>query len=676
MSTEETVLIESNSKTTPWGKYLLLGAALLFLLWAGLKVWRISSAAYSLWQLQAEAQALAGGGLTGIDPDQAEEMVRTARQDVVTLREETAVFMPLTPYLGWVPKVGPLLAAAPHLMEMADAGTETAAYAMRGLKPGLVTLQSESESDESKLPQLVAAIDQARPDLLQAAQSLDKVAAARSQIDNVEQFPGKTRELMALFDEILPLAQDGLKLAQVLPQMAGIDGPRRYLILAQNEDELRATGGFISGTGVVVVENGRILSLDFGDAYGVDDLAGKPYEEYPPQPLYELMQLDYFLFRDANYWPDFPTSAEKAMSLYEYGQDYPPLDGVVAIDQHFLELLLGGLGPAAIPELRLEVSADTLIEDLRASWGDGAGENADWWRTRKAFLGLFAAAILQQLESGDFSGANPKALLLNMAQAVRGKHLQIYMQNPVEAAVLDEIDWDGRLENDAGQDFLLVLDTSMGFNKSNIYVEREIDYAVQLLADGTAVADLNIDYTHTGTNTGQPCDQNVTYKGVTNYLQIADKCYFNYLRVYTPPQSHLLNSSERFVPGEILLNKTDWQSKAIESPEFADFMTFANFFYLPQGEQTRLSFQYQIPDAIVTQGEQHQYSLTIPKQASVQSQPLSVQVTLPSGAQLDEVAIQPETVSDALRITENTIQLETQQTADILIVITYTLTSP
>ncbi len=673
MSTEETVLTESNSKTTPWGKYLLLGAALLFLLWAGLKVWRISSAAYSLWQLQAEARALAGGGLTGIDPDQAEEMVRTARQDVVTLQEETAVFMPLTPYLGWVPKVGPLLVAAPHLVEMADAGTETAAYAMRGLKPGLVALQSESESDGSKLPQLVAAIDQARPDLLQAAQSLDKVAAARSQIDNVEQFPGKTRELMALFDEILPLAQDGLKLAQVLPQMAGVDGLRRYLILAQNEDELRATGGFISGTGVVVVENGRILSLDFGDAYGVDDLAGKPYEEYPPQPLYELMQLDYFLFRDANYWPDFPTSAEKAMSLYEYGQDYPPLDGVVAIDQHFLELLLGGLGSAAIPELGLEVSADTLIEDLRASWRKGDDDNQEWWETRKAFLGPFAAAIMQKLESGDLSDVKPKALLLNMSQAVRGKHLQIYMKAPAEAAVLDEINWDGRLENNTGQDFLLVLDTNMGFNKANVYVKREIDYAVQLLADGTAVANLTINYTHTGADTGQTCTQYSPYQDVINYLQVANKCYFNYLRVYTPQQTRLLDSSEHFVPAEALMNKTNWQSTAIESPEFADFMTFANFFYLPQGEQTRVSLQYQLPVVVMTQGNQRQYTLTIPKQASVQSQPLSVNVTLPDGAQLDEVTFQPDALYGTAVIIENTVQFTIQQTTDIVVKITYTL---
>ncbi|HID52000.1 MAG TPA: DUF4012 domain-containing protein [Anaerolineae bacterium] len=673
MSAEETALTESNTKSVPWIKYLLLGAAALFLLWAGLKVWRIGSAAYSLWQLQAEARALAEGGLTGIDPDQAEEMVRTARQDVATLRKETAVFMPLTPYFGWIPKMGPLIVAAPHLMEMADAGTETAAYAMRGLKPGLAALQSESETGESKLPQLVAAIDQARPDLLQAAQSLDKVAAARSQIDDVNQFPSSVQELMTLFDEMLPLAQDGLKLAQVLPQMAGVDGPRRYLILAQNEDELRATGGFISGTGVVVVENGRILSLDFGDAYGVDDLAGKPYEEYPPQPLYELMQLDYFLFRDANYWPDFPTSAEKAMSLYEYGQDYPPLDGVIAIDQHFLELLLGGLGPIAIPELELEVSAETLLDDLRASWRKGADDNQAWWATRKAFLGPFAAAIMQKLESGDLSDVKPKVLLLNMSQAVHGKHLQIYMRDPVEAAVLDEIDWDGRLENNAGQDFLLALDMNMGFNKANVYVEREIDYAVDLLADDTAVANLTIKYTHTGADTGQPCTQYSPYQDITNYLQVANKCYFNYLRVYTPQQAHLLDSSEHFVPAAALMNKTNWQSTATESPEFADFMTFANFFYLPQGQQARVSLQYQIPDAVVTQGNQRQYTLTIPKQASVQSQPLSVNVALPDGAQLDEVTFQPGVLYDTAVLTENTIQFTTQQTTDIVIKITYTL---
>ncbi|NKQ36059.1 MAG: DUF4012 domain-containing protein [Chloroflexi bacterium] len=652
MNTEKTVLTESDTKTTPWVKYLLLGAVLLLLLWAGLKAWRIGSAAYSLWQVQTEVRTLAEGGLTGIDPDQAEEMVRTVRQDVLTLQEETAVFMPLTPYLGWVPKVGPLLVAAPHLMEMADAGTETAAYAMRGLKPGLAALQSENEVGESRLPQLVSAIDQARPDLLQAAQSLDKVAAARSQIDNVAQFPGKAQELMALFDEMLPLAQDGLKLAQVLPQMAGVDGPRRYLILAQNEDELRPTGGFLTGVGVLEVDNGRIAQMDFQDANLVDDWAGKPYD-FPPQPLYDFMGLELFSFRDANFWPDFPTSAEQAIALYSYGQDLDPaaFDGVIAIDQLFLALLVGGTGPVDIPKAGLTLTEENLINTLRDTWvsqaeAQAAGQN--WSFTRKAFLEVFASAIRNRLES-DMTAVNPVALGRNMFQAAQSKHLQLYMRDPEVMAVLEELGWDGRLENSTGQDFLMVVDTSMGFNKANIYIDRQLTYNISLEGENPQ-AHLRISYNHNGPASNEKCEQDTSdeYAAAQEYLEIADQCYFNYLRVYVPDGSQLLDSTRQTLTGEELITGKVWDNTAQTVQEFNGFTTFTNFIIVPRGQSRDYELTYRLPADVVQSNDTHySYQLILLKQAGTTAQTTTITVSLPSGAEFISAAPQPTAVTDS-----------------------------
>lgn len=649
MSPEEIVLTESHSKTTPWIKYLLWGAVLLFLLWTGLKAWRIGAAATSLWQLQAEARALAEGGLTNIEPDQAEEMVRTARQDVLTLQKETAVFMPLTPYLGWVPQIGPLLVAAPHLMDMADAGTETAAYAMRGLKPGLAALQSDSDTGESKLPQLVSAIDQARPDLQQAAQSLDKVAAARSQIDNSDQFPGKAREMMALFDEMLPMAQDGLMLAQVLPQMAGVDRPHRYLILAQNEDELRPTGGFLTGVGVLEVANGRITQMDFQDANLVDDWAGKPYD-LPPQPLYNFMGLELFSFRDANFWPDFPTSAEQAISLYSYGQGVDPtaFDGVIAIDQQFLAMLLAGTGPTPIPESELVLTSDNIIETLRNAWvskAEAAANEQPWWYTRKAFLSAFAGTIRSRLES-DITAVNPITLGQNMFEATQSKHLQIYMRDPDVMAVLEALDWDGRLENPANQDFLMVVDTSMGYNKANIYVDRQLAYNITLEGENPQ-AHLRISYYHTGPASNETCEQDTSdeYKIAQEYLEIADQCYFNYLRVYVPENSQLLDSTRETLTGEELITGKVWDETAQMVQEFAGFTTFTNFLVVPRGQSRDYDLIYRLPaNVVLTNDGVKTYRLILAKQAGTNGERAKITVSLPVNAEFESTSPQPTAV--------------------------------
>ena len=94
------------------------------------------------------------------------------------------------------------------------------------------------------------------------------------------------------------------------------------------------------------IENGEIVGLNFLDANVVDawedsgNIGGslvKPYD-VPPQPLQDFMLLDLFLFRDANFWPDFAVSGQKAMDFYAYGRDVPTLDGVIGINQHSLQL--------------------------------------------------------------------------------------------------------------------------------------------------------------------------------------------------------------------------------------------------------------------------------------------------------------------------------------------------
>ena len=163
------------------GRYVRLALLLLllaFLLWAGLKAWRVAGATRSLLAVENEARALAAGGLAGLDADAAEALLLGARADVVTLRDELAFVRPIAPYLGWVPRLGPTLVAAPHLLDMADGGTEAAVLAVGSLKPALATVQGESFGTNS-LGELLPTLTAAGPALREASVALDRTAAAR-----------------------------------------------------------------------------------------------------------------------------------------------------------------------------------------------------------------------------------------------------------------------------------------------------------------------------------------------------------------------------------------------------------------------------------------------------------------------------------------------------------------
>lgn len=660
-SSAPTARRRSGSSVVRW---LLLAGLLLLLLWLGLKTYRVVSAAQSLLATQTDVESLMAGGLTSIDPDEAQRIVLQSRHDVLVLKNELGFIRPIAPTLGSLPRVGPLLAASPHFLDMADGGTEAAVHLL-SLKPGLEALQAQ-DSNGLALGDLLSTISDAQGDIEAAAAAIDRVAAARAQITNVEQLPWRVRTLLEQFDPLLPLAQDGLKLLPVLPEIMGLDGAKRYLILAQNEDELRPTGGFISGAGLIEVANGEIISVSFEDANVVDNYAEKPYD-FPPQPLYDFMRLELFLLRDANFWPDFPTSAQKAMELYSYGQDTGPLDGVIAIDQQFMRLLVEATGPVPVIGTNTTIRPGNVIDLVRDARSIQQGQAVgDWVANRKAFMQAFATAIQDKIQN-DFGSLNPVSLVRSLYQAIEQRHLQLYMTNGDVAAALDETKWNGRLPSAPPGDFLMVADTNMGYNKANVYIQRATHYEL-FLQEATPRAELTVEYTHTGPAKDEPCYQGTEreYELSLPYLASAEKCYWNYLRVYAPANSQLLDSSRHVVPGETLFSGEGWDSAAVQADETPGLSTFANFLLVANNGSETAAFTYNLPAEVVQAVEDsNRYQLTVYKQAGTNAEPLVLVVHLPTNAEVVHISPQPA------RIEGNTIYFEQEVNANTEFIIDY-----
>ena len=609
-------------------RLLFLAGALLLLTWLGLKVWRVARLAQSLQEHQVQAESLASRGLLRVDPDQAESLVMDLRRDIVALDRELRPFLPLATRLGWLPRVGPLLRHSEPLMEMANAGSQAAAYAVRGLKPALYLLQEDLSPGEELVPRLLPSLQESEADLLAASTALERAIAARSTIESLDGFPWRVRTLLEMVDGKLYLA-DELRLLTVMPAIMGIDGPKTYLILAQNEDEIRPTGGFLTGAGLLTVAGGDIVDLTFQDGNVIDDWRNKPYE-LPPDPLYHLMGLELFLFRDANFWPDFPTSAKQAIQLYSYGQDNAPqLDGAIAIDQRFVAMLVSVTGPIRVPQLEATVSSGNVVASLRDAWGAGEDEShADWIRERKDFLGPLAQALRARL-LGEFESIDPLFLAETMHLAAQQKHLQIYVDDPDVARVLDQIAWDGRLELPSKTDYLMVVDTNVGYNKVNPLVESAINYEVELHEDGTGTATLNLHYVHKGQESAAPCAQIVPYVEGITYESLMNRCYWNYLRIYAPSGISPIRFDEHPLEegmAPVTSAWTTWTTAELHTDEAGTVI--ANAFVLPQGESLTSRYEFSLP-VVVTGEESKTYSLEVKKQAGLGPQQITIAVTVP-----------------------------------------------
>lgn len=641
LPTEQQPEATYSSSSARLARWLILVGLLILLVWVGLKTWRVIRATNSLLSVPDKAQVLLAGGLKTADPNAVEALVLGTREDIATLYDELSFTRPLASRLGWIPRVGPLLEASPHLLEMADAGSDAGTTVITALKPALGIIQQDDFS-AARLGDLLPILSAAAPQLETAAESMERYTVARDELDSVvsiDELPGRVRQLLETSDNLMPVIAGGLQLAPNLPALLGQDGPRRYLIMAQNEDEIRATGGFLTGVGVLTVQNGQIIDLSFQDANLVDNWAAKPYD-FPPQPLYDYMGLELFLFRDANFWPDFPTSAEKAMELFEYGQNAPPLDGAIAIDQEFLRLLVEATGPVPVPGTDQTINADNLIRTLQEARNPQEGQAVgEWVRDRKAFLGGFAAAILAKFET-NFGSINPVRLAANLGGAIEQRHLSIYLRDPETAATLAQLNWDGHLPQHPPGDFLMAVDTNMGYNKVGIYMERKTEYSVDLNTGPTPQTSLTLKYRHTGPAQTEPCYQGVSeeFEQGLDYLALADQCFWNYLRVYAPGGSQLIDSSRILVPGETMFNGVTWDNEATVVEDLAGLATFANFMLVPQGGEQTATFQYELPEEVIQmEGAVNVYQLTVQKQPGLSPEQLLVMITLPEGSRIEEI---------------------------------------
>ena len=598
--------------------WVILGLILVLLLalgfWAGskgLRLWPyLSSLRATLSRLEARARPEALADLQPADFAALKEDFATLEADLAAIEAEAGPFLPLARHLGWVPRFGGDIQAAPALLNLAGGVAEAGHLTLEAVEPLVMAwTQPPAEASGSLLERAVPALVEAGPRLVEAQAELERVSSLRAELDTSRLSPRLAAQVERL-DRYLPLLRLAVQAARLAPNLLGAEGPRSYLVLAQNSDELRATGGFISGVGLLRLDGGRIVELGFQDSYAVDDYSKS--HPSPPPALLKYMKAEILVLRDANWWPDFPTSAQALASLYELDQEVV-VDGVIAADLTALGWLVEALEPLHLEGYDQPVSGQNVLEFMKATWAAPPGaatiterDRSDWWSHRKDFMSILLEGMLARLERGEVELGR---LIWPLQRSLDEKHLLIHVNDPQATALLAALGWDGVLRPGEG-DFLLVVDSNVGFNKVNPRIEQEISYQVTLREGERPHAELMLRYRHTAAIQLEECVHEPRYGD--DYDDMMDRCYFDYVRVYVPVGSELRQASG-FEPG------------SVESlPGERDTQVFAGFFVLAPGEEREITLRYDLPSQVVA-GEV--YRLRVYKQPGTLALPLRVQVS-------------------------------------------------
>ncbi|MBI3627090.1 DUF4012 domain-containing protein, partial [Candidatus Uhrbacteria bacterium] len=412
----------------------------------------------------------------------------------------------------------------------------------------------------AKIASSQAELDQIRNDIDQAIVELDQLPRSgimSALADKIQPIQDNLPKLKVLADKILPLVI-------TLPHLVGYPDPVTYLVLLENNDELRPTGGFIGTYGVLKMSNGDITYFQTDNIYNLDDPA-KTLNVPAPMPLVKYLHVPNWKLRDSNWSPDFPTSAEKAIWFYhQEGGPETKFDGVLAATPSLMSSILETIGAQKVQGLTF--TSTNVQEALENQVGKDYYTQGIPEAQRKGIVGLLGLQVKEEIlkmplkKFGEVVG--------DMLTALDEKQLIIYSLSPNVQQILEQNNWTANVKETSG-DYFLAIDTNLASLKTDRVIERKIDYSLE--PDGnTFRVKAVLNYSNEG---------HINWK--TTRLR-------SWTRVYVPKGSELISATG------LMENDRSTKPGQVEIGEELGKTYFGGFISVEPGQSSTLTFEYRL----------------------------------------------------------------------------------
>ncbi len=427
----------------------------------------------------------------------------------------------------WIPGKGQQAHAAAQLIQ---AGSLLAGSGIQ-LSEEAATIQATQENSPDELLQTIAASSK------NLAPTAKDIHSAREIIDaiDINDIPEEKRAQLSQIQIVLPIFDDalqqGMGVTDAVLNLLGAEGDRKYIVLFQNNRELRPTGGFIGSLAIITIRDGFIQTFD-APGGGVYDIAGQLNESVvSPKPLH-LVNASWNL-QDANWFASFPDSAKKVQWFYERSNG-ATVDGVIAITPDVLEKVMGIIGEVTVDDegTQVTVNADNIYSVLQSRDAEDLLEGAK----PKTLIGNLTPVIMNRMIE---SAQDPKAaakMLTTLTESLHEKDILLTVNDASVQSIFSTQGWTGEVasaQTDNGpQDYLYVNHANIAGGKTDQVIEETIEHSADIAADGAITDTVKITRVHKG-------DPNNALENVKNN---------SYTRVYIPKGSELLSATGFEVP--------------------------------------------------------------------------------------------------------------------------------
>lgn len=428
------------------------------------------------------------------DSDAAAVTLEELKKRTAAARAETAD--PLWSLAMALPWIGANFSAAMEISTSADDVVRYGATPLVNIFDSLDWDRLLPSDDGSEL----ANLNNVQPQIVSAAQAVRASSHRLDQIDTAPLLPQIREPLLEAREKLAELRvgiDTAADVATIAPRMLGSDSPRLYLVLVQNNAEVRATGGIPGALALLRVHDGK-LTLEAQSSAGRLGSFVPPFSVAPDQQIIYTTRLGKYM-QDVNLTPDFTTAAATAQAMWEQSTGQKT-DGVISVDPVALSYILEATGPLQLTRadanfsggslpttLTHENAVQTLLSDVYAEIDDTGRQDA-------YFAGV-AAEIFKGLSD---KATNRESLVAGLSRAATERRILLWSGEPEIQDLIQKYPLSGAVEGPSTSpaEFGVYFNDGTGA-KMDYYVKRTVQLVQECTGDEYGQVKVRITSTNT-----------------------------------------------------------------------------------------------------------------------------------------------------------------------------------
>lgn len=449
-----------------------------------------------------------------------------------------------------------------------------------------------------------------------------------------------------------------------IEKLVGLGERARYLMLGVNSDEIRASGGFVSNVWVLELLDGAIVGPEAFDVASLDNLANLDAYRGASSELQVHMNAPITLMRDVTWDPHFPSVASQATDIFALSGEESNFNGVFVLNQSVFASLVGALGEGTLDNH--QIAGEGVIDLLKAGTDEFGRSFVDQ---------VFADLVIDLNSVSDAEVAFE--LVKSVSDSLKSRNLQMYLTDEHLQQRLESHQIAGAMSVGVS-DRIYVVDSNVGWSKSNQFVTRATEYNIDLSQPDPS-AELLITYDHSGSpafaeNTDakgesgtdfgdDECGNQFNFERLS-YEQLGNRCYWNLIRIFVPdgsvvthlPALPLTSKSVAVQTGRRRVgDETSTAAFGAEGTYISGLMQVAAL------EKAEFRYEYAPPASIVQEEEDTlMYSLLLSPQPGIIDEKITVSVVLPANAEISSSSYPLEFVNPSTVIARYTLDKTTE----------------